>query len=47
MPRTAARQRAVLVGAALCTVGVIAIVLTSNREDANVATAYQRVDGGK
>ena len=36
---TAARQRAVLLGAALCTVGVITIVLTSKREDANIAWA--------
>ena len=36
---TAARQRAVLLGAALCTVGVIAIVLTSEREDAKPAWA--------
>jgi signal transduction histidine kinase len=36
---TAGRQGAVLLGAALCTAGVIAIVLTSNREDATVAWA--------
>ena len=36
---TAAHRRAVLVGAALCTAGVIAVLLTSNREDANVAWA--------
>jgi signal transduction histidine kinase len=36
---TAARQRAVLLGAALCTVGVITILLTSNREDATIAWA--------
>jgi signal transduction histidine kinase len=36
---TAARQRAVLIGAALCTVGVIAILFTSDREDANIAWA--------
>jgi signal transduction histidine kinase len=36
---TPARQRAVLVGAALCTAGVIAILLTSDREDANIAWA--------
>jgi signal transduction histidine kinase len=36
---TAARQGAVLIGAALCTGGVIAIVLTSDREDATVAWA--------
>jgi signal transduction histidine kinase len=36
---TAARQRAVLLAAALCTAGVVAILLTSDREDANVAWA--------
>jgi hypothetical protein len=36
---TPARQDAVLVGAALCTAGVIAILLTSDREDANIAWA--------
>ena len=36
---TAARRRAVLLGAALCTVGVIAVLLTSDREDASVAWA--------
>ena len=36
---TAARQRAVLIGAALCTAGVVAILLTSDREDANIAWA--------
>jgi signal transduction histidine kinase len=36
---TAARQRAVLLAAALCTTGVVAILLTSDREDANVAWA--------
>jgi signal transduction histidine kinase len=36
---TPARQRAVLVGAALCAAGVIAILLTSDREDANIAWA--------
>jgi signal transduction histidine kinase len=36
---TAARQGAVLLGAALCTLGVIAIVLGSEREDANIAWA--------
>jgi signal transduction histidine kinase len=36
---TAARQRAVLLGAALSTVGVITILLTSQREDANIAWA--------
>lgn len=35
----AARQRAVLLGAALCTAGVITILLTSEREDANIAWA--------
>ena len=36
---TAARLRAVLLGAALCTVGVITILLTSDREDATIAWA--------
>jgi signal transduction histidine kinase len=36
---TAARQRAVLLGAALCTAGVVAILLTSDREDASIAWA--------
>ena len=36
---TAARQGAVLVGAALCTAGVVAIILTSEREDASIAWA--------
>ena len=36
---TAARQRAVLAAAALCSAGVVAILLTSNREDADLAWA--------
>ena len=36
---TPARQRVVLLAAALCTVGVVAILLTSDREDANIAWA--------
>jgi signal transduction histidine kinase len=36
---TAARQRAVLLGAVLCTAGVVTVLLTSNREDASIAWA--------
>jgi signal transduction histidine kinase len=36
---TAARQRAILLGAAACTAGVVAVVLTSDREDASPAWA--------
>ena len=36
---TAARLRAVLLGAALCTAGAITILLTSDREDATIAWA--------
>ena len=36
---TVARQRAVLLAAALCSAGVVVILLTSNREDADLAWA--------